>query len=146
MPFDFKKEYKEFYMPKTKPQLVTVPRANYTAVRGQGDPNEEGGAYQQAIGVLYAVAYTIKMSKKGDHRMEGYYDFVVPPLEGFWWQENIDGVDYELKDKDFPTVDPDNPAKLTNEEIDEFFKQFSPMLDGAQRKQLQQVVERLKKL
>ena len=86
MPFDFKKEYKEFYMPKTKPQLVTVPRANYIAVRGQGDPNEEGGAYQQAIGVLYAVAYTIKMSKKGDHRMEGYYDFVVPPLEGFWWQ------------------------------------------------------------
>ena len=97
MPFDFKKEYKEFYMPKTKPQLVTVPRANYTAVRGQGDPNEEGGAYQQAIGVLYAVAYTIKMSKKGDHRMEGYYDFVVPPLEGFWWQEGEEGVNYADK-------------------------------------------------
>lgn len=97
MPFDFKKEYKEFYMPKTKPQLVTVPRANYIAVRGQGDPNEEGGAYQQAIGVLYAVAYTIKMSKKGDHRMEGYYDFVVPPLEGFWWQEGEEGVNYADK-------------------------------------------------
>jgi hypothetical protein len=97
MPFDFKKEYKEFYMPKTKPQLVTVPRANYIAVRGQGDPNEEGGAYQQAIGVLYAVAYTIKMSKKGDHRMEGYYDFVVPPLEGFWWQEGEEGVNYTDK-------------------------------------------------
>jgi hypothetical protein len=97
MPFDFKKEYKEFYMPKTKPQLVTVPRANYIAVRGQGDPNEEGGAYQQAIGVLYAVAYTIKMSKKGDHRIDGYYDFVVPPLEGFWWQEGEEGVNYADK-------------------------------------------------
>ena len=97
MAFDFKKEYKEFYSPKNKPQIVTVPRANYIAVRGQGDPNEEGGAYQQAIGVLYAVAYTIKMSKKGDHRMEGYYDFVVPPLEGFWWQEGEEGVNYADK-------------------------------------------------
>lgn len=97
MAFDFKKEYKEFYSPKNKPQIVTVPRANYIAVRGQGDPNEEGGAYQQAIGVLYAVAYTIKMSKKGDHRMEGYYDFVVPPLEGFWWQEGEEGVNYTDK-------------------------------------------------
>ena len=97
MAFDFKKEYKEFYMPKNKPQIVTVPKANYIAVRGQGDPNEEGGAYKQAIGVLYAVAYTIKMSKMGDHRMEGYYDFVVPPLEGFWWQEGIEGVDYTNK-------------------------------------------------
>ena len=97
MAFDFKKEYKEFYMSKNKPQIVTVPKANYIAVRGQGDPNEEGGAYKQAIGVLYAVAYTIKMSKMGDHRMEGYYDFVVPPLEGFWWQEGIEGVDYTNK-------------------------------------------------
>ena len=94
MAFDFKKEYKEFYMPKSKPQIVVVPLANYIAVRGQGNPNEEGGAYQQAIGVLYAIAYTIKMSKRGDHRMEGYYDFVVPPLEGFWWQEGVDGVDH----------------------------------------------------
>ena len=97
MAFDFKKEYKEFYMPKNKPQIVTVPPANYIAVRGQGDPNEEGGAYKQAIGVLYAIAYTIKMSKLGDHRMEGYFDFVVPPLEGFWWQEGIEGVDYANK-------------------------------------------------
>ena len=97
MAFDFKKEYKEFYMPKCKPQIVTVPTANYIAVRGQGDPNEEGGAYKQAIGVLYAVAYTIKMSKMGDHRMEGYFDFVVPPLEGFWWQEGMVGVDYTNK-------------------------------------------------
>lgn len=98
MAFDFKKEYKAFYLPKNKPQIVTVPAANYIAVRGTGDPNEEGGAYKQAISVLYAVAYTIKMSKMGDHRMEGYFDFVVPPLEGFWWQDGVEGVDYTNKD------------------------------------------------
>ena len=87
MAFDFKKEYKEFYLPKSAPKIVTVPKANYIAMRGQGDPNEEDGAYQAAVGVLYAVAYTIKMSKLGDRRMAGYFDFVVPPLEGFWWQE-----------------------------------------------------------
>ena len=97
MPFDFKKEYKEFYLPPSKPVLVTVPKANYIAVRGKGDPNEEGGAYQQAIGILYAVAYTLKMSYKTDHRIDGFYDYVVPPLEGFWWQEGIDGVDYSDK-------------------------------------------------
>ena len=97
MAFDFKKEYKEFYMPKNKPEIVTVPKANYMAVRGKGDPNEEGGAYQQAISVLYAVAYTLKMSYKTDHRIEGFFDYVVPPLEGFWWQEGVDGVDYSDK-------------------------------------------------
>ena len=97
MAFDFKKEYKEFYLPKERPEIVTVPRANYAAVRGQGDPNAPDGAYQRAIAVLYAVAYTIKMSKKGDHRIDGYYDFVVPPLEGFWWQEGVDGVYYGNK-------------------------------------------------
>ena len=97
MAFDFKKEYREFYLPKEKPEIVCVPAANYVAVRGMGDPNEEGGAYKAAVGVLYAVAYTIKMSKMGDHRMDGYYDFVVPPLEGFWWQEGVQGVDYANK-------------------------------------------------
>ena len=97
MAFDFKKEYKEFYMPKSKPEIVQVPKANYIAVRGQGDPNEADGAYQQAIGVLYAVAYTLKMSYKTDHKMEGFFEYVVPPLEGFWWQENTDGVDYADK-------------------------------------------------
>lgn len=97
MAFDFKKEYKEFYLPKNKPQIVTVPKANYIAVRGQGDPNQEDGAYKVAIGILYAVAYTIKMSKLGDHRIQGYYDFVVPPLEGFWWQEGTEGFDYSDK-------------------------------------------------
>ena len=98
MAFDFKKEYKEFYMPKNVPQVVTVPKANYIAVRGQGNPNEEGGAYQQAIGVLYALAYTLKMSYKTDHRIEGFFEYVVPPLEGFWWQDGVDGVDYGNKD------------------------------------------------
>ena len=97
MAFDFKKEYKEFYMPKNKPQIVDVPKANYIAVRGQGNPNEDGGAYQQAISVLYAVAYTLKMSYKGDHKIEGFFEYVVPPLEGFWWQENVSGVDYSDK-------------------------------------------------
>lgn len=97
MPFDFKKEYKEFYMPKNKPVIVEVPRANYIAVRGMGDPNEENGAYQQAISVLYAVAYTLKMSYKSDYKIEGFFEYVVPPLEGFWWQDNVDGVDYSSK-------------------------------------------------
>ena len=99
MAFDFKKEYKEFYLPKAKPALVTVPPMNYLAVRGKGDPNEENGAYQQAIGLLYGVAYTIKMSKKGDRRIEGYFDYVVPPLEGFWQQEGTDAIDYAHKEQ-----------------------------------------------
>ena len=97
MAFDFRKEYKEFYLPKEKPEIVTVPQANYIAVRGTGNPNEEGGSYQQAIGVLYAVAYTLKMSYKTDYRIEGFYDYVVPPLEGLWWQDGINGVDYSQK-------------------------------------------------
>jgi len=98
MAFDFKKEYKEFYMPKNKPTIVTVPPMNYIAVRGQGDPNAEDGEYKEAIGLLYGIAFTIKMSKMGDHRIEGYYDFVVPPLEGFWWQDGVQGVDYAHKE------------------------------------------------
>lgn len=97
MAFDFKKAYKEFYMPKNKPEVVIVPRANYIAVRGKGDPNEEDGAYQSALSVLYAVAYTLKMSYKTEYKIEGFYEYVVPPLEGFWWQENVDGADYTDK-------------------------------------------------
>ena len=97
MAFDFKKEYKEFYMPKNKPSIIDVPAMNYIAVRGKGDPNEEGGDYKKAIEILYSVAYTIKMSKKGTHEIEGYFDFVVPPLEGFWWQDGVEGVDYSDK-------------------------------------------------
>ena len=97
MAFDFKKEYKEFYMPKNKPEIVTVPQANYIAVRGKGNPNEIDGAYQKAISILYAVAYTLKMSYKTEHKIEGFFEYVVPPLEGFWWQDNVDGIDYDDK-------------------------------------------------
>ena len=116
MAFDFKKEYKEFYMPKNKPEIVKIPPMNYVAVRGKGNPNVEGGDYQQAISILYAVAYTLKMSYKTDYKIEGFFEYVVPPLEGFWWQgeqhpvdaemrtdragrrENIKGIDYSNKD------------------------------------------------
>ena len=97
MAFDFKKEYKDYYQPKGTPSIVTVPKMNFIAVRGSGNPNDEDGEYKQAIGLLYAVAFTIKMSKKGDHRIDGYFDYVVPPLEGFWWQEGVIGVDYARK-------------------------------------------------
>lgn len=97
MAFDFKKEYKEFYMPKNKPEIVTVPQANYIAVRGKGNPNEIDGAYQKAISILYAVAYTLKMSYKTEHKIEGFFEYVVPLLEGFWWQDNVDGIDYADK-------------------------------------------------
>lgn len=69
----------------------------YLAVRGEGDPNEEGGAYKAAIGLLYAIAFTIKMSKLTDHRIDGYFDYVVPPLEGFWRQPGVNGFDYANK-------------------------------------------------
>lgn len=97
MAFDFKKEYKQFYMPGNKPGIVSLPPANYIAVRGKGDPNEEGGAYQQAIGILYSVAYTLKMSYKTEYKIEGFFEYVVPPLEGLWWQDGIYGVDYSDK-------------------------------------------------
>ena len=98
MAFDFKREYKEFYLPPERPTIVTVPAMHYLAVRGKGDPNAEGGAYKAAIELLYGVAYTIKMSKKTDHRIEGYFDYVVPPLEGFWQQEGTQGMDYARKE------------------------------------------------
>ena len=98
MAFDFKKEYKEFYMPKKKPAIVEIPPMNYIAVRGKGNPNDEGSEYKESIGLLYAIAFTIKMSKKGERQIEGYFDYVVPPLEGFWWQEDVRGIDYAHKE------------------------------------------------
>lgn len=97
MAFDYKKEYKEFYMPKNKPEIVHVPEMNFIAVRGTGNPNEEGGAYKEAIGLLYGIAFTIKMSTKGSHEIKGYFDYVVPPLEGFWYQDGVKGIDYTKK-------------------------------------------------
>ena len=99
MPFDYKKEYKEFYLPPKTPQIVEVPAMDFLAVRGQGDPNQEGGAYKAAIGQLYAVAYTIKMSKLGKHKLEGYFDYVVPPLEGLWWMEGGGAIDFAHKER-----------------------------------------------
>lgn len=98
MAFDFKKEYKEFYLPKGKPEIIQVPPMNYIAVRGAGDPNSPGGAYQQAMQILYSVAYTLKMSDKTDYKISGFFEYVVPPLEGFWWQANGEGIDYSRKE------------------------------------------------
>ena len=98
MPFDYKKEYKEFYMPPKKPSIVDVPTMNYIAVRGKGNPNDENGEYKKSIELLYGVAYTIKMSYKGDYKIDGYFEYVVPPLEGFWWQDGVDGIDYAHKE------------------------------------------------
>ncbi len=98
MAYDFKKEQKEIYQPKAKPSIVTVPKMNYLAVRGKGNPNEEGGEYQQAIQLLYPVAYALRMSYKTDYKIEGFFEYVVPPLEGFWWIENLEGMDYNRKD------------------------------------------------
>ncbi len=97
MAFDYKKEYKEFYMPKNKPSIVEIPKMNYIAVRGKGNPNDENSEYKVSIGLLYAIAYTIKMSYKGTYKIDGFFEYVVPPLEGFWWQDGIKGMDYNRK-------------------------------------------------
>ncbi len=98
MAFDFKKEYKEFYMPKNKPNIIEIPKMNYIAIRGKGNPNEENGDYKKTIGLLYNIAYTIKMSDKGNHKIDGFFEYVVPPLEGFWWQEGMkETIDYNNK-------------------------------------------------
>ena len=99
MAFDYKKEYREFYMPPKKPDIIEIPQMNFLAVRGEGDPNEEGGEYSRALSLLYGMAYTIKMSYKGTHKIEGFFEYVVPPLEGLWWQEGVRGVDYSRKDR-----------------------------------------------
>lgn len=98
MPFDFKKEYSEFYNSNCEPKIVNVPKANYIAVRGKGNPNDENGEYKETIGLLYSVIFTLKMSYKESHKIDGYFEFVVPPLEGLWWQENSEGLDYNRKD------------------------------------------------
>ncbi len=97
MAFDFKKEYREYYMAGGKPEIVDIKSAGYLAVRGAGDPNDADGEYVKAVGALYAIAYTLKMSKLGDRRIDGYYDYVVPPLEGFWHMDGVDGIDYSRK-------------------------------------------------
>lgn len=97
MAFDLKKEFKEYYQPKNKPEIVNIPSINYLAVRGFGDPNDETGDYKKALESLYAVAYTLRMSYKTDYKINGFYEYIVPPLEGFWWQDGTDGVNYADK-------------------------------------------------
>ena len=116
MAFDYKKEYREFYAPKDKPGIITVPKMNYIAVRGHGDPNAEDGEYKESIELLYGIAYTIKMSKKGDRRIEGYFDYVVPPLEGFWWQDGVKGIDYSRKE-DFSWISVIRLPDFVKEEV-----------------------------
>lgn len=99
MTFDYKKEYKEFYLPKNKPSIITIPKMNFIAVRGIGNPNDENGEYKKTIGLLYAIAFTLKMSYKGNYKIDGYFPYVVPPLEGFWWQDGIEGIDYNKKEE-----------------------------------------------
>ena len=99
MSFDYKKEYKEFYMPASTPNIVEVPKMNYLAVRGKGNPNDENGEYKESIGLLYSIAFTIKMSYKTSYKIKGYFEYVVPPLEGFWWQEGKNSyIDYNSKE------------------------------------------------
>jgi len=134
MSFDYKKEYKEFYMPKNKPNIIEIPKMNYIAVRGKGNPNEENSEYKQTIGLLYSIAFTIKMSYKTPHKIEGYFEYVVPPLEGFWWQNGVEGLDYNKKEDmefismirlpDFVTKEEFNWAILeaTNKKKEDFSK------------------------
>ena len=96
--FDFKKEYRDLYQPGTSPSILAVPPMRFIAVRGKGDPNEPGGAYQAALNLLYGVAYTLKMSYKTEYRIDGYYQYAVPPLEGFWHQEGVEGADFSRKE------------------------------------------------
>ena len=98
MTFDYKKEYREYYMPKDKPTIINIPKMNYIAVRGKGNPNDENGEYKESIGLLYSIAYTIKMSYKTDYKIKGFFEYVVPPLEGFWWQDNRKDIDYNNKE------------------------------------------------
>ena len=143
MALDYKKEYKEFYMPAKKPSIVKVPPMNYIAIRGKGDPNAEDGEYKQSIGLLYGIAFTIKMSYKGGHKIDGYFEYVVPPLEGFWWQDGVKGIDYAHKEDfnfialirlpDFVTQDDFNwaVAEATGKKKMDFSKvEFFPYNEG----------------
>lgn len=118
MPFDYKKEYKEFYLPPKKPGIVTIPAMNFVAVRGKGDPNDPEGEYKAAMNLLYGIAFTLKMSCKGSHKIDGYFEYVVPPLEGLWRQAGVPGVDYAHKE-DFEWISMIRlPEFVTREEFD----------------------------
>lgn len=130
MAYDFKKEQKQFYKPGKKPELIDVPKMIYIAVCGKGDPNKVDGEYKQAIQLLYGVAYTIKMSKKGTHKIKDYFDFVVPPLEGLWWQDGNVGIDYMHKEK-FEFISMIRmPDFVTQDVLDWAIKEASEKKDG----------------
>ena len=118
MPFDYKKEYKEFYLPPKKPQIITVPAMNFVAVQGKGDPNDPAGEYKAALELLYGIAFTIKMSYKGSHKMDGYFEYVVPPLEGLWHQPGAEGVDFSNKETFIWTSMIRLPEFVTKQEFD----------------------------
>ena len=123
--FDFKKEYKEYYQPKNKPEIIRIPKMNFIAVNGKGNPNEADGEYSQSIQLLYGVAYTLKMSYKTDYKMDGFFQYVVPPLEGFWWIDGLKGMDYERKD-DFSFISFIRiPDFISKEDVDWAIKQVS---------------------
>ncbi len=130
MAYDFKKEQKQFYKPGKKPELIDVPKMTYIAVRGKGDPNATDGEYKQAIQLLYGVAYTIKMSKKGTHKIKNYFDFVVPPLESLWWRDGNAGIDYAHKEK-FEFISMIRmPDFVTQDVLDWAIKEASEKKDG----------------
>lgn len=123
--FDFKKEYKEYYQPKNKPEIINIPKMNFIAVNGKGNPNEADGEYSKSITLLYGVAYTLKMSYKTDYKIEGFFQYVVPPLEGFWWIEGLKGMDYKRKD-DFSFISLIRvPDFISKEDVDWAIDQVS---------------------
>ena len=127
MAFDFKKEFKEFYKPGKKPSIIEIPKFNYIAVRGKGNPNKEESEYNKSIQLLYPIIFTIKMSKMTDVKLEGYFDFVVPPLEGLWWTSNFEEFDYTNKD-DFNFISMIRLPDFVSEDI------FKWAVDEATRK------------
>lgn len=116
---DYKKEYSDLYLPKTKPMQIDVPNMKFICVTGKGNPNEENGEYQEALQILYALSFTIKMSKMGNHKIDGYFEYVVPPLEGFWWNKNNSNMDYEDKEN-FEWISMIRQPEFVTEEVFEW--------------------------
>lgn len=97
---DYKLTSKELYAPKEKPSIIQVPAMNFIMVEGQGNPNDEDGEYKKAVEVLYALSYSIKMSRKFTHKSaRDFMDYVVPPLEGLWWLNDENDLDFTQKSK-----------------------------------------------
>lgn len=119
---DYKKEYKDLYLPKTKPMLIDVPNMKFIMVEGKGNPNEGNGQYQEALQLLYGLSFTIKMSKMGENKIDGYFEYVVPPLEGLWWNEKNKKVDYHYKEK-FQWISMIRQPEFMTEEVFQWAKE-----------------------